>query len=107
MALRENQPARERRRDGTRTRMMTLGMTGLAEPALARATVEAPVAVMSGFTPELAQEATKNGLWRPLRALGAVERTRTSTPFGRYHLKVVRLPVPPRPHCQLAPVANQ
>ena len=29
---------------------------------------------------------------------GAVERTRTFTPFGRYHLKVVRLPIPPRPH---------
>ena len=28
---------------------------------------------------------------------GAVERTRTSTPFGRYHLKVVRLPISPRP----------
>src|SRR5262249_38148934 len=32
---------------------------------------------------------------------GAVERTRTSTPFGRYHLKVVRLPVPPRPLARL------
>src|SRR6476661_7098924 len=29
---------------------------------------------------------------------GAVERTRTSTPCERYHLKVVRLPIPPRPH---------
>ena len=35
---------------------------------------------------------------RRLALNGAVERTRTFTPFERYHLKVVRLPIPPRPH---------
>ena len=42
-----------------------------------------------------------------ISVIGAVERTRTSTPFGRYHLKVVRLPVPPRPQADgHVPVSN-
>ena len=56
---------------------------------------------MRGLRRKLASSATVRSARRALRAKdGAVEKTRTSKGFPPQHLKLARLPIPPRPHGQ-------